>query len=262
MEATQHPLSADQSPPPIDETLANPDVDESGLVLREVPPEETGSDGGEENHPWRDRLARVRRRVVFFNDYYGMAESAPTKGPLPERSEALDSRSDEDCQLILEFTLGIIDRKYQLYEWTETKISTLISIDGLIVGGVLVLAAQDNFGIGSSSWDKLFFVAPLVVLAFSIMFSLAHTVPKMDSGIGNLNFRNLRQVAATERFTPEEYLERIGHLTLREMIVQNSNQIKGMNSIIMTNQRELRRAVLSTIVGVGLTVLWILSHVI
>jgi hypothetical protein len=212
---------------------------------------------------WKDRLARFRRRNVFFDDYYGLGQSSATnRGPLPERSDALDERSDEDCRLILDFTLGIIDRKYQLYEWTETKIGTLVSIDSLIIGGVLVLATQDSFGIGKSFWNKAFFIAPLIVLGVSIMFSLAHTVPKMDSGIGNLSFRNLRQTASTERYSPKEYLEGMSRLTLRDMIVQNSNQIKGMNSIIMTNQRELRRGVLSTILGVALTLVWILSQVI
>jgi hypothetical protein len=194
----------------------------------------------------RGRMRRLRR-----------LRGGATPPPLPRHSDRLDERSDEDCRLIYDFTLTILDKKYDLYNWTEMKINTLISVNGILIGGSLVLASRSEVDFGTAPTDYLLIGTPLAVLILSLVLCLMHIVPQMDSGIGNQGFRNLRQVAGTQLYSPHEYLDALSRLTLRDMIIQNSNQIKGMNAIIMRNQRILRRAVTATIGGVFLLTIWI-----
>lgn len=177
---------------------------------------------------------------------------------LPTFSAHLDARSEEEVAAVLEFTYTVLDKKYSLYEWTHNKLNTLVSINGLAVGGMLVLATSSHQSITGSAWVHwTVFVLAITAFSVSIALSLYNTLPKMDSGIGNKTFGNLRQVVSTEALSPRDYLDRVSALTRRDMIVQNVNQIKGMNSIVWKNQREIRTVTILSMIGLSLLVLWV-----
>jgi len=176
---------------------------------------------------------------------------------LPHNSAILDGRTSDEVRDIYDFTLDILEKKYNLYEWTHNKLNTLVSINSLVIGGILVLSTSDKFKLHETRLDHVLFVLPIITLVTSIGMSLWSTLPKMDAGIGNRQFRNLRQVVGTDTYTPVQYLDTISGLTLRDMVVQNVNQIKGMNRIIMKNQLELRRVTFLVLISFALIIVWI-----
>lgn len=185
----------------------------------------------------------------------------PPAAALPNRSAVLDSRADNEVADIYDFTLTIIDKKYDLYEWTHNKLNTIITIDGFVIGGMLALHTSATFKLRPGTFSLVVFDWALVFLAFAIGIALWNTNPRMDAGIGNLQFRNLRQVASTETFGGQEFLDAISALDKREMVVQNVNQIKGMNRIIWKNQAEVRHVTFLSLIGLALMVLWVIYEI-
>jgi hypothetical protein len=143
-----------------------------------------------------------------------------------------------------DYSLGLVENKYSLYVWCEEKIGQLIAVDGLLLGGLLVLLNTSGTLLGGS---LLLFCCATVFLSFSLVLSLGHAIPKMNSGIGNEV--NLRTVIGTEALKTEEYYKNLVGLSIEDMIWLNVCQLKGMNKIIMANRNAIRRAAIMTALG-------------
>jgi hypothetical protein len=129
--------------------------------------------------------------------------------------------------------------------WCESKIYSLITVDSLLFGALfLVVGTRVHV---TSALNKSDFGVTVAFLATSLVISLWHIEPKMDSRVGN--YDNPRSSIGIARKSKEEYLASLMSLDLEKMIEFNSSQIKGMNKIIMTNQRAIRLASFATIVG-------------
>lgn len=137
------------------------------------------------------------------------------------------------------YALDILSKKYHLYDWCEDKISTLVTIDGLLIGGLLLVINLREI----TGWARLAsFSLSLALLMGSILISLWHVIPVMYSGRSSR--RNPRTVVGTEAYSTNlEYARAVMRLSLKDMIAVDLDQIRGMNKNIMRNQRAIRIAV-------------------
>lgn len=163
-------------------------------------------------------------------------EAEQGAGPDNASTSSHQGGSLQDTHL---YALDILAKKYHLYDWCEKKISTLVTIDGLLIGGLLLVIDLDAL----SRWKMLAcFGLSLALLMGSILISLWHVIPVMYGGRSSR--RNPRTVVGTETYsTNREYIDAVMSLSLEDMIRVDLDQIRGMNKNIMRNQRAIRTAV-------------------
>ena len=147
---------------------------------------------------------------------------------------------------ILQYSLDILDKKYRLYMWCEAKVSTLVTLDGLILAGVFVLIRVNGV---SGSLDVSFMAATLAFLLSSLLIALWHIKPLMYSGRTTL--KNLRTTVGTEAYSStKEYADEMMQLSIEKMIRLDAEQIRGMNKNIMDFQKAIRLAVILTSISI------------
>jgi hypothetical protein len=169
--------------------------------------------------------------------------SRPFSGSLQDEAVVQAQNEKDRLKLIYEFTTEINKHRYDLYNWCETKIQSLITVDSILLGALIVTI---NGHLKLNDWTNALAVGiAAALLTSSLAISLWHIEPKMDSKVGN--YDNPRSSIGIAMMTKEEYYQKHMQLTCEEMIYYNCLQTKGMNKIIMTNQRAIRIAALSTI---------------
>lgn len=148
------------------------------------------------------------------------------------------------------FVLDILDKKYRIYDWCEQKISTLVTIDGLLLGALFL--AVDTSAIQGWKMFTLFGLS-IALLLGSILISLWHVVPLMYSGRSHP--KNPRTSYGTEAYeSNEEYGRAVMALRIEDMIRLDTDQIRGMNKNIMRDQRAIRWAARLTMLALIPTV--------
>lgn len=163
------------------------------------------------------------------------------------------SSSNERIQQLSEiqvFVLDILSWKYWLFDWSEQKISTLVTIDSLLLGALFL--AVDSASI--EGWHMIsLFCFSIVSLLISILISLWHVLPLMYSGRSDPE--NPRTSYGIEKYESNvTYKNTLTALSLEEMIGFDSDQIRGMNKNIFRYQRAIRWAAWMTILGLLPTV--------
>lgn len=150
----------------------------------------------------------------------------------------------------IEYTQDILDKRYFLYSWCETKNATLAAVNSFLLGAQFV-------AINALFENKAVFNLPLMVAA-GLLYATAtiivlwHVEPLMRSGRLK-GQRNVRSVMGVEQYgSKEEYFRAIQLLDLPSMLRHNTDQIYGMNRNIMKNQSALRIAATMTILGIVL----------
>jgi hypothetical protein len=140
---------------------------------------------------------------------------------------------------ILAYSNGILERKYDLYMWCEAKVGTLVTLDGLLLGGLFVIIKFNEIS-GFVDLSLLFLILSLMLS--SLVISLWHTKPLMFSG--RTRSRNLRTVIGTEAYSSsQEYLDEMMTLSIEKMIALNVEQIRGMNKNIWVDQKAINLGV-------------------
>lgn len=158
-------------------------------------------------------------------------------------------------EMILEYAHDILEKKYALYMWCETKVQTLVTLDGLLLGGVFL--AVGSIGV-SGVLSVSLLATTLLFLLSSLVISLWHVKPLMFSGRTKL--KNLRTVIGTEAYSSnEEYTNEMMNLNIRRMIELNAEQIRGMNKNIMKDQRAITWGVRFTTISILPLVLFLAS---
>jgi hypothetical protein len=156
---------------------------------------------------------------------------------------------------ILEYSLDILEKKYDLYMWCETKVHTLVTLNGLLLGGIFVLVSSHKVS-GVISLSLL--GATLLFLLSSLFLALWHVKPLMYSGRTKL--KNLRTTIGTEAYSSnEEYIAEMMNLTISKMIELDAEQIRGMNRNIMMNQRAIKWGVRLTATAIFLAAAFFVS---
>lgn len=147
------------------------------------------------------------------------------------------------------FSGEILDKKYQLYVWCETKVYNLVTINGALLAALSVIL-YSNMG-SNARYKSLLFAsgfASIGLLSLSVLICLIHIIPKMNSG--RTDGKNIRSVIGTNKFTNgAEYHDALASYDLDAMIRSNCDQIVGMNTNIWKNHMAIRRAARSTIAG-------------
>ena len=156
---------------------------------------------------------------------------------------------------ILEYSRDILEKKYRLYIWCETKVNTLVTLDGLLLGGVFL--AIGSIGVSGMLSVVSVTTAFMFILA-SLIVSLWHIKPLMFSG--RTSRKNLRTVIGTEAYkSNEEYANELINLNIREMIQLDAEQIRGMNKNIMKDQKAITWGVCLTIASIPPLVIFLMS---
>lgn len=199
-------------------------------------------------HP-RPSWWKMATLVRETGDHPSPTEPSPTE-PLPsepvsEISSESQKRSREELLDIYNFSLDINHNRYTLYTWCESKIQTLVTVNSVLFAALFVTSGGRITT--ASGLDLVLLALAVLFLASSLIIAIWHIEPKMNSKVGNL--ANPRTSIAIHRMTKEEYLANLMALDLATMVQHNSLQIKGMNKIIMTNQRAIRIATKLTIIG-------------
>lgn len=203
--------------------------------------------------PIQQASALLDAKQVFADARVDDVAPAPTAtAGLPTDEQQLDAQRTRDKLLdVYAFSADINERRYGLYTWCEDKIKTLVTVDSILYGALFIILGKDNVFpvVPGMHWHFLAVAGAFASLTASLVISIWHIEPKMDSKVGNIE--NPRTSIGINSLSKDEYFARLMSLELQDMIKYNAWQIKGMNKIIMKNQRAIRVAVLCTILGVA-----------
>lgn len=156
------------------------------------------------------------------------------------------------------YTSSLLSRKYDLYQWTEVKIASLVALNGFLITAYLQTIAK--LGI-SPSLNTLFrtphpqfapSVIALVSLALfviSTLLCLWHVIPIMNSrSIPEHELKRvLGSVVGISRFSDHrELLHTLKTLSPDEILTAQVSQLWGMNRNILRNSTAVKLGVLST----------------
>ncbi len=162
--------------------------------------------------------------------------------------------TDPGLEKRYELSVELLQRKYHLYDWTEQKINSLISLNGLLLAAIFVLISNRSPWTGTlRPLLAIACVGPLMASATSCLW---HIVPTMNSRrVPDNELKNVvGSVKGIEAYASnDEYYDKIMSMPLEDMIWSNVAQVRGMNKNIMRNTTALNFAALST--GVGLVAL-------
>ncbi len=166
----------------------------------------------------------------------------------------------------IQYVQNLVEKQLDLYGWCETKVTTLATIDSILIAGVTLFVDhvktesfperdRNNFlGASMSFIEKNLSLIAMVTVLLPVFLSLGtalwHVIPKMRSGtytspIGNhRSSAGIRKFATLEKY--EKYMNNISFETIHHDLI---HQIYGMNTNIWRNQRSIRMAVWFDIVA-------------
>lgn len=164
--------------------------------------------------------------------------------PLYETHPA-SPNAQQHTQLLFEFTTDILDKQYRSYNWVDIKMQCLLTVDGALATGVFFLLQK---GTVTNLFTLDCLMAAFLCLVASLTICLIHSVPKLDSGIGNQN--NLRTIIGITRLTPSDYHSKVAALSNSQLLAMNCWQISGMTRNNKRSFHYLRIGVVFTVVGI------------
>lgn len=171
-------------------------------------------------------------------------------GALPpgHASHTLVDGERRQLEDIFRFGTDILQKKYELYMWCETKTYNLLTANGALLAAIfLLLNSLGDFNERPAVWF-LGLLSSVLVLA-SVVVSLVNIIPRMDSGATSR--KNLRSVIGTNNFDHyDDYHDALSTMDLKAMVYSNSEQIYGMNKNVWKSQSAIRRAAWFTAAGV------------
>jgi hypothetical protein len=181
-----------------------------------------------------------------------------SKLPVSETQQTKEKQSLAICNENIEddkfqqkyiLTSDIIDKQYRSYNWNDSKMASLITIDGAMIAGVWTVIQL--FGPTNVISLTLLLLA-LVSFFLSVVNCLLHVIPKINSKIGNEN--NLRTMVGirpyTDKSRKDEYVNKIMSLNQYDIIKMNCYQITGMCKNNFRSEKLIKTGVILTIVGV------------
>lgn len=169
---------------------------------------------------------------------------------IEKKIEKMEDENNKDkWYLIYEHTLSIIDKQYRSYTWNDSKVQSLITIDAALFAGTLVI--KQIFG-NMNVIATTFLICAIAAQIVSLIVSLIHIIPKINSKIGNeLNLRTIVGISPyTKTQTKDDYLTKMCEADIHEMIKQNCYQIVGMCKNNLRSETFIRAAVILTIIGI------------
>jgi hypothetical protein len=168
-------------------------------------------------------------------------------GPVRGRTNSTPSLNPPNLEIVLAFTQDILDKKYDLYHWCESKIASLLTLDSILLGGLfLVITTHGHF---ANPVDYWLIASTAAILLASLSVALVHIMPAMNSGL--TSGKNPRTVIGTAKYESNaSYLADLRQIDMARVIELNAEQARGMNKNIMRNQRAIKIAALLTLAAI------------
>jgi len=153
----------------------------------------------------------------------------------------------------IEYLESIASKQLDLYNWFEAKVSTLATINSILLGASTLFIDKNKI-IHDAIWATIINVGMILIfllpLSISLAIALWHIRPKMSSGKANSSRNNHRSSNGIIKFkSKDEYKEYLAKLTAKEICEDISNQIYGMNHNIWESQSSIKKAVLFDLIG-------------
>ena len=195
---------------------------------------------------------------------------------------------------LLDWSYAVGDKQYFLYSWNDAKVSGLITVDAALMAGILFVLQLLDFSslssqtatqaVGQASqtitqgtglylgiFPLLLFATSFVLLSLSIIFCLVHTIPKLNSKMGNghnlktmigINRYRLMQnmLGGKKHFSAEaEYFKNVQNFTEDDLLEMNVLQIMGMNTNNIKSHKIIRKGVITTIISIIVIIIAIIA---
>ena len=148
----------------------------------------------------------------------------------------------------------LVSKQLDLYNWCEEKVSTLATIDSILLGAATlfierVIVVGENATIVNKLLNIIMIVIVLLPLFISLAIALWHIRPKMGktSNKGNPNHRSSNGIRHFK--DASEYQNRLLSMSDDEICGDLIKQIYGMNNNIWRNQKSIKKAVIFDLVG-------------
>ena len=143
----------------------------------------------------------------------------------------------------IEYSKDILEKRYQLYTWLDTKVNLSLVINTALLGFAYILIER-------SEVEKLLICQILIILAIlfvgiSVFFCLFLIKPAMKSPLwkkysDQLVEKQPRTSIGIETFSPKEYIKYMNKISLGDMLQFNLDQILKMNRIVNNYSRRLK----------------------
>ncbi len=170
----------------------------------------------------------------------------------------------DDRDKLLQWTYEVGDKQYFLYSWNDTKVAGLLTVDSILMAGILfILQLLDNkINMMLSLTALALYAISFSLLALSIIFCLIHTIPKLNSKMGHGH--NLKTMIGINRFAviqkmlggkkffnaEQSYFNSVKGLSADDLLELNIYQILGMNTNNIRSHEIIRKGVQVTIISV------------
>lgn len=161
----------------------------------------------------------------------------------------------DDKEKKLEYLEGLVSKQLDLYDWCEEKVSTLATIDAILLGGATILIdkvkiVSEVCNIKVMAINGIMTVILTVPFFISLAIALWHIRPKMGTASTNAPRPNHRSSNGIRQFkTHEEYKMHLESLSVDIICEDLSKQIYGMNKNIWKNQKSIKNAVFWDLIG-------------
>lgn len=174
---------------------------------------------------------------------------------MPRRSGQNSSqRYLGDTEKKIEYLESIVSKQLDLYNWCEEKVSTLATIDSILLGAATlfldkIIIIEDNITQFNFLMNIIFSVGLLFPLFISLTIALWHIRPKMGkaSNSGRPNHRSSNGIRHFENAAA--YGRLFDRISDKDLCEDLSRQIYGMNNNIWKNQQSIKLAVIFDIIG-------------
>ncbi|MDE7372436.1 MAG: hypothetical protein K2N18_00035 [Clostridia bacterium] len=177
----------------------------------------------------------------------------PEKGPINVKL-LNDKILAESGPNRIHYLEDLVSKQLDLYNWCEEKVSTLATIDSILLGAA-TLFIEKVLVVGESATllNKIINVVMIVIVLLPLFISLAialwHIRPKMGKR-SNKGRPNHRSSNGIRHFTDvSEYQKKLLNMSDEEICEDLIKQIYGMNNNIWRNQSSIKMAVVFDLIG-------------
>lgn len=163
---------------------------------------------------------------------------------------------------------NLVSKQLELYTWCEEKVTTLATIDTILLGGAtlfvgkiksntFILPTSNSIGdiirrFIESNFSIFVVLMMFVPIFISLGLTLWHVIPKMRSGTTASAIKNHRSSAGIHKYRDnKEYMKRLDEIFENEIVADLARQIYGMNTNIWRNQFSIKVAVWFDLVGLA-----------
>jgi hypothetical protein len=165
-------------------------------------------------------------------------------------SDAAESNEPLRLELALTFSQSILDRRFALEAWLDSRGNWLLSVDSILVGAVFVFSGNAALDTAGRFATLASFVSLLTGMAFTLYLAL----PKFRSRRqlrheGGFNEKNPRSTFGIAQYGSEEYRQLLTGLSVNNMIDLTADQIRQVNEILLQEIKYTVFAIIATSVG-------------